>query len=291
MKAPNFRYVRPTSLAHAYRILEENGAAAVPVAGGQSLLAGLNMRLSSPALLVDIGELKELALSSHDDQEIRLGALTRHCELLRSDLIRSRLPLLADAAAHVAHWAIRNRGTLGGSLAYADPAAELPACSVALEATLVLGSSRGEREVRAENFFKGLFETDLRTGELILGVKFPAPARRPASGFAELARRRGDFAIVGLAAIARVEQARVERARLVYFGCVDRAKVARSVSTAVQGLELPLADDAAFAQALTRDLRPDDSAGFRADTKLHLAKVLTRRVLNQLSPEASHVRS
>src|SRR3982074_3408283 len=148
MKAPNFRYIRPTSLEHAYRILAESEDA-VPVAGGQSLLAGLNMRLSAPKLLVDIGDLKDLAVSSESDGEVRLGALTRHCDLLQSDMIRKRLPLLAQAASHIGHVAIRTRGTLGGSLAYADPAAELPACSVALGATIVLGSLAGTREVKA----------------------------------------------------------------------------------------------------------------------------------------------
>src|SRR5687768_5940446 len=134
MKARNFRYIKPASLEHAYRILEQGDGDAVPIAGGQSLLATLNMRLSAPKLLVDIGELDELAISSNDAGEIRLGALTRHCELIRSDLIRIKLPLLSQAASHVGHVAIRNRGTLAGSLAYADPAAELPSCCVALGA-------------------------------------------------------------------------------------------------------------------------------------------------------------
>ena len=142
---------------------------------------------------------------------------------------------------HIGHVAIRNRGTLGGSLAYADPAAELPACAVALGATLVLGSLAGEREVKAEDFFKGLFETDLRPGELIVAVKFPAAQAEVSIGFAELARRHGDFALVGLAAVATMQRERIGKARLVYFGCADRAKVARSVSAAVAGLPTPLA--------------------------------------------------
>ena len=285
MKARNFRYIRPTSLQHAYRILQEGDA--VALAGGQSLLAGLNMRLSAPKLLVDIGELKELAGASHDDGEIRLGALTRHRELLQSALVRARLPLLARAAAHIGHVAIRNRGTLGGSLAYADPAAELPACSVALGATLVLGSLAGEREVKAEDFFKDLFETDLRPGELIVAVKFPAPGAKTSVGFAELARRHGDFALAGLAAVATIQENQIETARLVYFGCVERAKVAESVSAAVAGLRLPVEDAAAFANAVHQDLTPDDTPGLRADTKLHMATVLTRRVLNALSEKAA----
>src|SRR5215204_2661866 len=167
MKARNFRYVRASSLDQACRILADVGEA-VPVAGGQSLLAGLNMRLSAPKLLVDIGDLQELMVTSETKSEIRLGALTRHRELLSSDLIRDKLPLLRQAASHIGHVAIRNRGTLGGSLAYADPAAELPACAVALSATLVLGSLAGERQVKAEDFFQGLFETALEPGELIV---------------------------------------------------------------------------------------------------------------------------
>ena len=255
----------------------------MPIAGGQSLLAGLNMRLSAPKLLVDICELKELSASSYDEREIRLGALTRHCDLLRSKPIRERLPLLSHAAAHIGHVAIRNRGTLAGSLAYADPAAELPACAVALGATLVLGSLAGERDVKAEDFFKGLFETDLRPGELIVAVKFPVPDARTSVAFAELARRHGDFALVGLAAVATVEHDRIETARLVYLGCVDRAKVARSVSAAVTGLRLPVTDHAAFEAAIGDDLTPDDIPGLRPSTRLHMAKVLTRRVLNSLS--------
>jgi carbon-monoxide dehydrogenase medium subunit len=287
MKARNFRYIRPASLAQAYRILADAGGDAVPVAGGQSLLAGLNMRLSAPKLLVDIGDLKELAGQSQADGVVRLGALTRHGELLRSDLVRTHLPLLTQAAPHIGHVAIRNRGTLGGSLAYADPAAELPACAVALGATLVLGSLAGEREVKAEDFFKGLFEIDLRPGELIVAVKFPVMPAGASAGFAELARRHGDFALVGLAAIATMQRTRINKARLVYFGCVDRAKVAHAVAAAVAGLTAPLSDASAFEDAIRRDLAPDDTPGLRADTKLHMAKVLTRRVLNSLSERAT----
>ena len=287
MKARNFRYIRPASLAQAYQILADAGGDAVPVAGGQSLLAGLNMRLSAPKLLVDIGDLKELAGHSHVDGVVRLGALTRHAELLRSDLVRKHLPLLVQAVPHIGHIAIRNRGTLGGSLAYADPAAELPACAVALGATLVLGSHAGEREVKAEDFFKGLFETDLRPGELIVAVKFPATVAGMSLGFAELSRRHGDFALVGLAAAVTMQRGRIDSAKLVYFGCVDRAKVARTVSAAVAGTVLPLRDAAAFDDAIAQDLAPDDTPGMRADTKLHLAKVITRRVLTSLSERAA----
>jgi aerobic carbon-monoxide dehydrogenase medium subunit len=287
MKARNFRYIRPASLAHAYQILADAGGDAVPVAGGQSLLAGLNMRLSAPKLLVDIGNLEELTGQSQVGGAVRLGALTRHAELLNSDLVRRHLPLLIQAAPHIGHIAIRNRGTLGGSLAYADPAAELPACAVALGATLVLGSREGEREVKAEDFFRGLFETDLRPGELIVAVKFPVAIAGTSTGFAELSRRHGDFALVGLAATVAMQRGRIGNARLVYFGCADRAKLAKSVSTAIAGLTLPLPDAARFQDAIHRDLSPSDMPGLRADTRLHLATVLTRRVLNSLSEKAA----
>jgi carbon-monoxide dehydrogenase medium subunit len=287
MKARNFRYVRAVSLAHAYRILKESGGDAVPIAGGQSLLVGLNMRLSAPKLLVDIGDLKELTGQTLSHGTLRLGALTRHGELLRSELVRKHTPLLAQAAAHIGHVAIRNRGTLGGSLAYADPAAELPACAVALGASLTLGSQEGEREVKAEDFFTGLFETALKPEELIVAVNFPAMQTGASIGFAELARRHGDFALVGLAALATMQGDRIGAARLAYFGCADRAKLARSVSAAVAGLATPLADTSAIEQAIRTDLAPDDTPGLRADTKLHLATALTRRVLNSLSGQVA----
>ena len=283
MKARNFRYIKPASLAEALRILADAGGEAVPVAGGQSLLAGLNMRLSAPRLLVDIGDLEELGGQSAADGTMRLGALTRHCELLTSEVVGRHLPLLRMAAPHIGHVAIRNRGTIGGSLAYADPAAELPACAVALGATLVLASVRGEREVSAEHFFKGLFETALAPDELIVAVDFPVAAAEMRFGFAELARRHGDFALAGLAAAVSLQDGRVGAARLVYFGCAERAKLAKAVAGALVGVRLPLADDTAFARAIGEEVVPDDTPGLRGDTRLRLATVLTRRVLNSLT--------
>jgi carbon-monoxide dehydrogenase medium subunit len=283
MKARNFRYIRPRSLAEACRILADADGEAVALAGGQSLLAGLNMRLSSPRLLVDIADLPELRGQSYADGTVRLGALTRHAELLSSELVNKHLPLLSKAAPHIGHVAIRNRGTLGGSLAYADPAAELPACAVALNATLVLAGASGERKVKAEDFFKGLFETDLRPGELIAAVEFPAVPAGTVTGFAELSRRHGDFALAGVAAVATMQSGRISETRLVYIGCADRPKVAKAVSQAVATLRPPFGDIGAIEQAVKRDLSPEDTPGLRGDTRVHLATVLTRRVLNEMS--------
>jgi aerobic carbon-monoxide dehydrogenase medium subunit len=287
MKSRNFSYLRARSLRHAFDVLAEHGDEAVPVAGGQSLLPGLNMRLSAPKLLVDIGDLAELRGQSHADGIVRLGALTRHAELLKSDLVKRHLPLLQQAAPHIGHVAIRNRGTLGGSLAYADPAAELPACAVALDATLVLGSVSGQREVKAEDFFTGLFETALQAGELITAVNFPVQTPTTRTAFAELSRRHGDFALAGLAVVASTQGSRVDKARVVYLGCADRARIANSVAAAVAGQALPLRGDEAVAQAIRADLSPDDTPGLRADTRLHMATVLTRRALNSLLEGAS----
>ena len=245
------------------------------------------MRLSSPKLLVDIAELKELRGQSRAGGVVRLGALTRHAELLSSDLVRAHLPLLAKAAPHIVHVAIRNRGTLGGSLAYADPAAELPASAVALGAALVIAGPAGERRVKAEDFFKGLFETDLRTGELIVAVEFPVVRAGTATGFAELSRRHDDFALAGLAAVATIENGMLGEARLVYIGCADRARVAKAVSRALAGLRLPLSDTKAVDEALRQDLAPEDTPGLRGDTRIDLATVLIRRVLDGMSQRAA----
>ena len=287
MKARNLRYIRPASLQDAYRTLSENEGDAVPLAGGQSLLATLNLRLSAPKVLVDISGLKELTGESHAGGSVRLGALTLHRQLLGSELVRKHVPLLARAAPHIGHIAIRNRGTLGGSLAYADPAAELPACAVVLGATIEIGGLQGERVVKAEDFFKGLFETDLRAGELILGVRFPTQQNDTVIGFDELARRHGDFPLMGLAVVATRQRDHIGNARIVYFGSVDRARLARSVSSVVEGLPLPLDSNASFEAAVRKDLAADDTAGLRAETKIHLATVLTRRVLNSLTGAAA----
>lgn len=283
MKAPGFRYLRPRSLQHALEVLRHHDGAAIPIAGGQSLVAGLNMRLSAPDLLVDIGELPELSESSFGADEMRLGALTRHADILSSATLRERIPLLPEAVSHVAHPAIRHRGTLGGSLAYADPAAELPACAVALDATIVIAGQSGEREVKADAFFTGLMETALQPGELILAVRFPVPSPQARFAFGEFARRSGDFAVAGLAAVAELAEERIETARFVYFGCIDRAKVAANVSAALSGVDLPLQDPAALRAALADDLSPDDTPGWRADTKRRLAEVLTLRALDDLA--------
>ena len=200
MKSPAFDYIRAESPQHVYELLERHGDEARLLAGGQTLLATLNMRLSQPVLVVDIGALDALRGISVDNGTLRIGALTRHAEIEDSALVARHAPLLAQAAPHIAHRAIRNLGTIGGALSYADPAAEWPACVLALGGTLVLASRQGERRVAAQDFFHGLYTTAMKPGELLLACELPCVRAGELQVFGELARRRGDYAIAGLAA-------------------------------------------------------------------------------------------
>jgi aerobic carbon-monoxide dehydrogenase medium subunit len=283
MKAPNFSYVKPNDLAEALALLEQHGSSAMLLAGGQSLLAMLNLRLLAPEFLIDIGDLSELKNIAVERDTIRIGPLVRHVEILRSPLIKQHLPLLSEAITHVGHVAIRNRGTIGGSLANADPAAELPACMVALGGMLVLESRSGRREVSASQFFKGLMETDLKPGELIVEVRLPKQSTTKRWGFSELSRRQGDFAVVGLTALADIVEGQVSNADLVYFGCADRPKRAMGVAAGLQGRRLPLSKIEWLTDAIQQDLAILDSPGWKAKTKLHIAAVLTKRLLQTMN--------
>ncbi|MGD9953630.1 MAG: xanthine dehydrogenase family protein subunit M [Burkholderiales bacterium] len=267
MKAASFAYAKPRALAEALELLARPGAKAL--AGGQSLIPSLNMRLSSPELLVDIGGLQELKGIELAKDVVRIGALATHAEVEASDVVKKHLPLLAEAVPHIAHPAIRNRGTIGGSLALADPAAEYPACALALDATLIAAGRKGERRIKAADFFKGLFETDLKPGELLAAVELKAQQKGEKSAFLELARRHGDYAIVGLAAFASNGTK-----RLAYFGAGDRAVLAQNAAKA-RDLE-------AAKQALEKDLQPPADLYHSSATKLHLARVLLERAWTRL---------
>ncbi len=288
MKFPQFQYVKPRSLDEALALLAAANGTATPIAGGQSLLAGLSMRIATPASLVDLGALAELkGITFADDaQSLRIGAMTRHADMLASPLVRQHVPLLHEAVQLVGHVAIRNRGTLGGSLAYADPAAELPACAVALGATLTLVGLGGQRSVEAADFFRGFLETALEPGELIVDVRFPVAAAGQLSAILEFSRRTGDFAQAGLAVVARATQGMLDTPRFVYFGCVDRARLATRVNGVLAGAGFPVKKPAGLAAAVDADIEPSDSPGCRADTKAKWAQVLTGRVIDVLNQRA-----
>jgi len=265
LKAPPFAYAKPRSLDEAFDLLARPGAKIL--AGGQSLIPSLNMRLSSPDLLVDIGGLSPLAGIRVADTVTRIGALTTHVQIAKSAEVRKHAPMLAEAALQIAHPSIRNRGTLGGSLALADPAAEYPACALALGATLVIQGTKGERRTSADDFFKGLFDTDLKPGEILAAAEFPLGGK---SSFHELARRHGDYATVGLAAHRRDSEF-----RLAFFGVGAKAILARNAAAAAK------ISVAAAREALARDLDPPADLYHTGATKLHLARVLLGRALAQ----------
>ncbi len=283
MKAPRFAYARPATVEAALALLAAHGDEARVLAGGQSLVPMLNLRVAAPRVLVDINRIAGLAGIELAGGCVRIGALTRHAELERSELVARHLPLLASAIRHVAHPAIRNRGTLGGSYALADPAAELPACALALGASFVLRGPRGERRVGASEFFRGLYETALEPGELLVAAEFPLPATGAASAFGELARRHGDYAMVGLAACAQREGARLRGARLSFFGVADRPVLAARAARALEGKALGDAVLAEAVAALDAELEPRGDLHASAATKRRLAAVLLRRVIGELA--------
>ncbi len=275
MKPAAFAYAKARTLDDAIRLLGEHKGEAKLLAGGQSLIATLNMRLSSPSLLVDINGVAGLDGISVKGGTVEIGALTRHVTLERSSDIAKHAPLIALAMPHIAHPAIRNRGTIGGSFAYADPAAELPACLVALDGELDIIGPKGKRTVKAGDFFKGLFETALGANDVLSAIRFSAAAADTRVAFAELARRHGDYAMVGLAAAAKAGGKGLSDVRLCYFGVGDTPIRARNAEAALASGSI---DDAVNAL----DLDPQDDIQATGAVKKHLAGVLLRRVAKQL---------
>ena len=275
MKPAPFGFAKARSIAHAIELLANDDARLL--AGGQSLIATLNMRLSQPALLVDINGVGGLDGIVRKNGHIEIGALVRHAQAERSAEIARHAPLIALAMPHIGHPAIRNRGTIGGSIAFADPAAELPACLVALGGEVDVAGPQGQRTVKADDFFKGLFETALTPHDVLTAIRVPAAAADTRVGFAEFARRHGDYAMAGLAACARDGGKVLADVRLAYFGVGSTPVRARNV-------EIALADgdvDAAVG-ALGKDLNPPDDVQASGAVKMHLAGVLLRRVAKQL---------
>ncbi len=282
MKPPPFDYLAPDTLDGALAALAEHGADAKLLAGGQSLLPILNFRLARPSLLIDLNRVAELGFVRESaDGGLRLGAMTRHRQLERDPRVAARAPLLAEAMPHVAHPQIRNRGTLGGSLAHADPSAELPALALALRMRFRLVRAGGERWIDARDFFTGLLSTALETDELLAEVEVPALPAGAGWSFLEVARRHGDYAQVGVAAVVEVDADGVcQGARWVYLSVGDGPIEAVEAPRRLLGerLTLPLIEEAA-AQAARHEIDPSGDIHASAAFKRHLAQVLTRRAL------------
>lgn len=285
MKAPEFAYERADSLGHALARLSELKDQARILAGGQSLVPTLNLRLQAPRVVVDISRIAELRGIRIEGNAIRIGALTRHADLLASELVGLSCPLLAMAAAHIAHPAIRNRGTIGGSLALGDPAAELPACVVALDAHIVVMSAGAERRVPARAFYTGMYGNVLAPTELIVAVEIPFLKAGERDGFLELSRREGDYAMIGVAARGAFAGGAFASLSIAYFSAGDRPILARKAASAMVGISYHSALLDVAVKALGDDL--PEHADLQADAALrrHLAGVLLRRLIAQMASE------
>lgn len=290
MKAPAFDYIKPRSLEQVFALLAEYGDEARLLAGGQTLMATLNMRLSEPALVVDINGIDALRGIALDASAgvLRIGALVTHSEIEASALVALHAPLLTLAVPHIAHRAIRNLGTWGGSLAYADPAAEWPACVLALDAVIVARGSAGERRIAAADFFLDLYTTALLDGELIVACEVPVCTSHHRCAFQELARRHGDYAIVGLALAAQEVDGLLQESRIALLGIGTTPLRARRTEALLNGhaVDARLLQDAAqsLADELIGAMAPMADLTNSAATKRHLASVLLRRCLAGLLP-------
>ncbi len=272
MKAPDFDYARPQTLHEALALLDDSGQEAMLLAGGQSLMPMLNFRLTTPDLLVDLNGIDELSGVVEQGDALVIGAMTRYAELATSDLIAKHAPLLKHALPFIAHPAIRNRGTIGGSVALADPAAEMPALMLALDAEFETLSHTGSRRVAADDFFLGLYETALDETEIIHRIHVPV-RRDQRIGFHEITRRHGDYAMAGCAVVA---DAALKRVRIAFFGVSDRAIRAEGAEAALAQSD---GGDAALAAAVAAldDLDVEGDLHCSAAMKSHLAGVALGR--------------
>ena len=289
MKPAPFEYFRPSSLDEALSLLAEHGGDAKPLAGGQSLIPAMNFRLATPSVLVDLNGLRELSYIRDSEGGVHIGGMARQRSVERSTVILQRAPLIAETMPHIAHPAIRNRGTIAGSLAHADPAAELPAVMLALKATLLVSSTSDTREVAAEDFFVGLFSTAVQPGELLTEIRIPPPPQRTGFAFQEISRRHGDFALVGVAAAVQLDDhGRCAQARVALLSVGDRPMLARHAATALTG-QAPSAESirAAADAAATQDIDPSSDIHASARYRRQLANVLTRRVLTRAFERAT----
>jgi carbon-monoxide dehydrogenase medium subunit len=278
-----FDYYAPRSVDEALHLLGDAGRDARVLAGGQSLMPMLNCRILSPAVLVDINRIEGLDRLHVGADSLTVGALVRHADLLRSADVRAGWPLLAEATAYVAHPAIRNRGTVCGSVSHNDPAAEQPSVLVTLDGTVVIAGAAGRRELAAEEFFTGMLSTALEPGEMVVELRYPRPSAGTGAAFVEFARRLGDFALAGAAATLTVRDGMCEKARLTIVGMGDGAFRARDAEAALTGRALdPKTCKDAFAEAAAKvvaAVEPGDDVHASASYRRHLAGVLAARAL------------
>ena len=283
MKAAAFDYVKPKALHEALSLLEEAGEDARLIAGGQTLLATLNMRLSEPSVLIDITDIAELKGISVVGNNLRIGALVTHTEIEDSELVAKHAPLLKAAAPHIAHRAIRNLGTWGGSLAYGDPAAEWPACSLTLRATMIIQGPAGERRISAKDFFIDLYTTSLEPDEILVATEIPLASKQEVFYFHELARRHGDYAVAGLAAVAQKQGDELTNCAFTFFSVGATPVMATAAQDLVDGKKL---NDELIAQAVSaarNEIEAIADITNSAEAKQHLIGVLLERCLKHMA--------
>lgn len=283
MKSPPFSYKRVETIEQVFDLLDQYGEEARILAGGQSLMATLNMRLSAPKLLIDINNIKEMDQIKLENNKIVVGALTRHNKVANSIDIKKYTPLVSKALPHIAHHAIRNRGTFGGSIAFADPAAELPAVTLALEASFVLQSRNGVRTVLAKDFFLGLFDTALHQNEIIVAIEIPIIKEDENCSFIELSRRQGDYAMIGIAVQGTIKTGIFSNMRLAFFGAGDRPLMAQKAIGILEGEKYTKEITNAVEESLSFDLDPLNDLNGPASMKMHLARVIASRALSELT--------
>ena len=287
MKPASFRYLAPASLDEALVLLAEHGDAAKILAGGQSLVPMMNFRLVSPSIIIDLNRVTELGYLREQDGGLAIGAMTRQSQVEHDHLTASHAPLITETMPFIAHPQIRNRGTFGGCIAHADPAAELPAVAVALDASFKLKSQKGSRSVRAADFFLGLFSTILEPTELLTEIVVPPMPAHSGYAFQEMSRRHGDYALAGVACMLALDDANVcTDARIVLLGLGLQPMDARNAAKQLVGATLTADAILAAAQAVNAEIDPSSDIHASADYRRQLASVLTRRALGLATERA-----
>ena len=291
MKPAPFDYAAPDSLAEALSLAAAHGSDGKLLAGGQSLIPAMNFRLLQPAILIDLNRITDLGgIERTASGGLRMGAMTRQAQVERDARVAQFAPLLAEAMPQIAHPQIRNRGTIGGSMVHADPAAELPVVAVALDAVFEVASQHGRRRIEAKAFFQSLFTVDVAPDEILTAIEFPAWPANSGWAFVEVARRRGDYALAGVAAVVTLDGGgKCRHARLVYLNLGDGPVDAQVAAGLLQNESLtPDVIEAAANHAAAHEIDPTGNIHASADFQRHLARVLTRRALTTAAARAAH---
>ena len=290
MKPASFKYIVASSLDHALAAKADYGDDAKFLAGGQSLLPAMNFRLARPAVLIDLNPLADLAYIANDDDNVRIGAVTRYRNLENDAGFLTRCPLFADALPLIAHPQIRNRGTIGGNLSHADPASELPALAIAMQARFRVRSATATREIAAADFFLGLLTTDIQDTEMLVEIVYPVPKPNTGSAFMEIARRRGDYAIAGVAATITLDDSGICReARLALCGVGETPVDCSDAAAALIGEAVTTQSIAAVAAQVRDAIDPAGSVHASPAYQRHVAGVLTQRTLAAAHTRVRHV--